>query len=136
MAWSEQWSIKVVEAGNVELNDGVTMWTECPQATQDPEVEPILGEIEGDYPVLVRTQPREGQYTFLVAFGPCSPTAYWTRLSALKGYFPTGTLRTVSFQVRGMPSALSVKVARLSVYEDFGSRLATVQCIAPRPVLA
>lgn len=133
--WAEQWSIKVVEAGNVEINNQTTMWAMCPQATQDPEVEPILQDVEGDYPVLVRVQPREGQYTILVTFGACSPADFWTRMEALKGYFPAGTLRTVSFQVRGMPTAKSVKMARVAVYEDYTSRAATIQCVAPKPVL-
>jgi hypothetical protein len=125
------WSYRV---GALELNDGISFVTSVPEIENASEDDVILVPIDGDYPRFVRLQPREAQYTFLIAMKPCSWPVYQSRLNQLKSVFTQGASVELEFQVRGMTEPMSVNIQVKNFLIDPKKRLVTVSAIVARPI--
>lgn len=134
MAWNEQWSVKV--DGGVELNDHVNYVTEVPQIDDVPDWDVKIVPIDGTYPAYVRADPTSGVYTVNVQMSACSYATFRTRMAALDAMFTMGASHTLTVQVRGMPSALSVTIIPRGKAVDAKLRKVTYNCHVPVPVLA
>jgi hypothetical protein len=138
MAWAGQWSYKVgpIGAAGTEINDRSTFYCVIPELDNLVEMDTILAEITGDYPVFIRSQQRPSRLTFNIAMGRGTTDALWqTRLATLKGLFPQGVLTQLTVQARGMSSAKTMKFVAEGMLTDFRARIVSVRAVAPKPVL-
>jgi hypothetical protein len=125
------WSYRI---NALELNDGINFVTSVPEIENESEDDVILVPIDGDYPKFVRLQPREAQYTFLIAMRPCSWPVYQSRLAQLKSVFTQGSSIELEFQIRGMTTPKSVNIQVKHFLIDPKQRLVTVSAIVARPI--
>lgn len=133
MSWSEQWSYVV---DGTELNDLESYHCFVPEIDNIQTRRVITQEVEGDYPVFIRSQPMEGIYTFMIAFkGAEDPVMYQSRVDAIKELFDPSSLHTFTVQARGMSIPKSTQIVTESVTPDYRTRTVVVQCAAPRPIL-
>lgn len=130
MTWSSVWSYKI---DGTEINDGTNYWTTIPEIENVFAMDAILAPIDGDYPMLIRLQPKEGSYT-LQTWAPGEPAAWDTKLATLKALL-TQAPHTLSVQVRGMAAAKSVIVVPTTIIVSYTQRLLTATLLAPKPVL-
>jgi hypothetical protein len=127
-----KWSVKI---DGWEMNDGVNYYVDVPEASNLFERQVVMAQIDGDYPVMVRVQPQAARMTLLVAMGQGTTDALFdARIAELQTKLGGG-LHTLTLQLRGMPVPKSVQVVAESILPSFTQRLATVQLLAPRPVL-
>lgn len=134
MPWTEQWSITVDGNQLNSIMTGGPYHTQCPEVGQLFEQDAILAPVDGDYPVLVRLQPREGRYTFNIQMTACDWATWETRRAQLMGWLTPG-FHTFAFQTRGMAAAKSVRACVTSIWLNPKTRSMTVSAIAPKPVL-
>jgi hypothetical protein len=65
-----------------------------------------------------------------------SDTDYRTRWLFLKALFAQGTYHTLTAQIRGMASPLSLRFIVESGKPDFRTKTFVVNCVVPKPVLS
>lgn len=131
--WSGYWSIKV---DGIELNDFVNFVTQVPEIEHLQQQRVILSPVDGDYPAYIRSQPMEAPLTFLIAMTASDASGFDTKLAQLRAIFSQSSYHTVQVQIRGMPNPQSMRFIVESLSPDYKTRTATVQAIAPRPVLS
>ena len=134
MAWTDQWTITVDGNGLNTRAVGGPYITFCPEVGFTFEQDAILAPVDGDYPVLVRLQPREGRYTFYIQMTSCDWATYQTREAQLRGWLSPGT-HTFAFQVQGMAAPKSVVAAVTSFITSPKERRVVVSALAAKPVL-
>lgn len=135
--WNEQWSYKI---DGYELNRNASNPTgnyhvQIPELQNLPEQEVILAPIDGDYPAFVRNQPKEANWTILIAVRPNTPADWYTELTNIQTRLSAG-LHTLTVQARGMTVEATVKIVVKSMNIDYKQRLITVAAVVPNPTLA
>ena len=131
MPWLEQWSYKI---DGTEINDRTTLFTQIPELSNVFEQDIILAQIDGDYPVYIRTQPTEGRISFLINIAYSSPASFDTTLTSLKALF-TQVPHTLTVQARGMSTTKTLTFIPQGMMVDYKQRLVTVSAVVPKPVL-
>lgn len=133
MAWVEQWSYMV---DDVELNDLEKYHCLVPEIDNIQQRRVITSEVEGDFPVFIRSQPQEGIYTFMIACrGAEDPAIYQARLDEIRTLFDPSSLHTFRVQARGMDNPKTTRIVTESVIPDYRTRTVVVSTVAPKPVL-
>lgn len=125
------WSYKI---DDVEINDGISFVTQVPEIDNSANFDIVLAQIDGDYPVLVRTQQVESVYTFLIAMTPCNWSTYNTRMSLLRTLFSPGS-HTFKVQARGMDMPREVSIIAQTMIVQPKERQISVKTVAHKPVL-
>lgn len=133
MAWGNQWIYKV---DGVEINDKTNFYCQIPELSNDPEVAIVTAEVAGDYPVVVRTQPQAGRWTFNIAMKNVTDAQFDTKLATLKAAFTKGARHQLTVQARGMDAPKSTYFWVEGMMVDFRARLVSVRTLVPRPVLS
>jgi hypothetical protein len=127
------WSIQV--DGNEINPDAGPYRTTIPQLDWVFEMDLLLVQRDGDYPLAVRLQPREGAYDIFVQMLGGTSEEYQTRLAQLKAWLSPG-FHTFTVQVRGMSAPKSFRACVVSGAGEYVQRRYTARAIAPVPVLA
>lgn len=126
------WSIKV--DGNELNNTALGRLAAVPEVDVDPDMDLILAPVDGDYPAVVRLQPREGRYTILVQRGGISNADWQTELAFLRGICTVGK-HVLTLQVRGMSAPKSVTIWITGRAAEFTLRRFVATATAAKPVL-
>lgn len=109
-------------------------FTQVPEVDNDPEMDAILAPVDGDYPAMIRLQPREGRYTILVQKRGCTPADWQTELSFLRGVCTVGK-HVLTLQVRGMAAPKTVTIWITGRAAEFTLRRFVATATAAKPVL-
>lgn len=129
--WGSEWSIRI---DGVEINDRVNYWAQIPEISNLFEQDAVLAPVDGDYPVLVRMQPKEGVYTCMIWAGG-EPADFETKRLALFTLL-TPVAHTLSVKVRGMADYKSTQVVPKNVIVSYTERMLSAALLAPKPVLS
>lgn len=132
MVWDGVWSYDV---DGTELNDHVNYVCMVPELQSLQPRSIIMADIDGDYPVFIRSQPQSGSLTILIAMKNASIQDWDTRLTALHALFDQTTYHTLTVKVRGMPEKKQVRFLVENLQPDFKSRTVVVSATAPNPNL-
>lgn len=131
MAWDQQWQHRV---DSLELNNlAAGLVCEVPEVSDLFAVENILVPIQGGYPVFHRAQPLSGQFTFLMHVLHPTDADFDTRINLVKAVMTQGVPHAYTFQVRGMPSALTIPEIYFESVGDFDYKTGKVTAVAVAP---
>jgi hypothetical protein len=131
MVWAEQWSYKI---DGVEINDKVNFLVNVPDLENAfGLVDPVMVQIPGDYPVFIRTQPRDATINIQINMTSCSWAVFYSRLTGLRALLSPGP-HTLTAQVRGMPDEKSLTIIVIGFDTAPKMRAVNVQAVIPAPV--
>lgn len=132
MVWTNQWTF-LIDGNN--LSDYTNYITYVPEVENTVDMDVISVAVDGDYPSIIRLQPREGTYTLLIQMTNCDWATYQTRLQQLKSWLAPG-LHTLTVQIRGQTQQYSVTIATVNMIINPKQRSVSVKAWVPKPVLA
>jgi hypothetical protein len=117
-----------------ELNDGATFITVIPEIDDGLPTNPILVDLQNDYPFYVRSQPLNRVMNINVQILPCDWSTYSSRMTTLKGLFTPGS-HTLAVRTHGMTATKSLTVFPVNfIVGDPKIRRVSIQVTAPEAV--